>query len=134
MTRNDLEKLRSLKREITYLQEALKQPQEPSEVIIAYKDYTKSAKGIPRADRGLDDGRENRDRLVRLLEEKVQERIRLVTEMENWIDSVEDPEIRLILRMYYGRGVKHADIGACLGYTASGVKQKLRRFWKGQKF
>lgn len=134
MKRNDLERLRGLKYEITYLQEALKQPQEPSEVIIAYKDYRNSAKGIPKVDRGLDDGAENRARLTKLLQKKLNQRIKLVTAMESWIDSVEDPEMRVILRMYYGRGIKHVDIGTCLGYTPGSVKNKLNRFWKKQRF
>lgn len=134
MKRNDLEKLRSLKFEIAQLEEELKKPQEPSEVIIAYKDYRNSAKGIPKVDRGLDDGTEAKKKLVDSLQKKLNERIRLANAMESWIDEIEDPEMRVILRAYYGRGIKQEDIAKSFGYTVWGIKKKIQRFWKNQRF
>ena len=128
MTRNDLEKLRSLKFEIAQLEEELKKPQEPSEVIIAYKDYRNSAKGIPKVDRGLDDGTEVKKKLVDSLQKKLNERIRLANAMESWIDEIKDPEMRVILRMYYGRGCNQKEIAQKLGYERSTIAKKLKRF------
>lgn len=130
MRRNDLEKLRSLKFEIAQLEEELKKPQEPSEVIIAYKDYRNSAKGIPKVDRGLDDGTETKKKLVDSLQKKLNERIRLASAMESWIDDIEDPEMRVILRAYYGRGISQQDIADYMGVNRRTIIRKIKHFWK----
>lgn len=50
--------------------------------------------------------------------------------LEDWLDSVEDPELRDILRLQYINGLTQEEIAQELGYTRSGIAMKLNRFWK----
>ena len=50
--------------------------------------------------------------------------------LEDWLDSVEDPELRDILRLQYINGLTQEQIAAELGYSRSAIAMKLNRFWK----
>lgn len=50
--------------------------------------------------------------------------------LEDWLDSVEDPELRDILRLQYINGLTQEQIAAELGYARETVSRKLKAFWK----
>lgn len=51
--------------------------------------------------------------------------------LEDWLDSVEDPELRDILRLQYINGLTQEQIADELGYSVRTVKRRLSEFWKG---
>lgn len=53
--------------------------------------------------------------------------------MEAYLDTVDDPEMRAILRMKYRNGMKDRQIAEELGYDRSTVSAKQRRFWMKEK-
>ena len=52
--------------------------------------------------------------------------------LENWLDGVQDPELRDILRLQYVNGLTQEEIAQELGYTRSAIGMKLQRFWEQQ--
>lgn len=52
--------------------------------------------------------------------------------LEDWLDSVEDPELRDILRLQYINGLTQEEIAQELGYERSGIASKIKRFWDSQ--
>lgn len=52
--------------------------------------------------------------------------------MEGWLDSVEDPEMRDILRLLYIGGLTQEQAADELGYARETVSRKLRFFWNNE--
>lgn len=50
--------------------------------------------------------------------------------LESWLDSIEDPELRNILRLQYVNGLTQEQIALELGYSERSIRRKLREFWK----
>lgn len=50
--------------------------------------------------------------------------------LEDWLDSVEDPELRDILRLQYINGLTQEQIADELGYARETVSRKLKVFWE----
>lgn len=50
--------------------------------------------------------------------------------LEDWLDHVEDPELRDILRLQYVNGLTQEQIAEELGYARETVSRKLRAFWE----
>lgn len=50
--------------------------------------------------------------------------------LEDWLDSVEDPELRDILRLQYINGLTQEQIADELGYARETVSRKLKAFWE----
>lgn len=131
MKRKDLEKMRGLIFEIKNLEEKADKPGR-SWVVDYYKDYRKNPKGMVKPLEGYDDGQEELKKLETRIHNLKRKRIAQINEMEDWIDSIEDPTMRTILRMYYRDGMKYKQIGKELGYSIDGIKSRLNRFWKAQ--
>lgn len=55
--------------------------------------------------------------------------------IELWLDGVDDPNIRSIIRLYYIDGFSFSQICETLGMNGDGSTQRkqLERFWKNQK-
>lgn len=53
-----------------------------------------------------------------------------VQQMENFLDSVEDAEMREILRLRYQDGKSQEEVGEMLGYSRQAVQKKEERFWQ----
>lgn len=53
--------------------------------------------------------------------------------LENWLDSMQDPELRDILRLQYVNGLTQEEIAQELGYARETVSRKLKAFWDSQK-
>ena len=52
-----------------------------------------------------------------------------IEEVERYIESVEDPEMRNILTMYYELGMTHEQIAERYGYERSTITKKIKDFW-----
>lgn len=50
--------------------------------------------------------------------------------LEDWLDHVEDPELRDILRLQYVNGLTQEQIAEELGYSERTIRRRLREFWK----
>lgn len=125
MDRRDLEKLRGLRAEIESLQHI--RPKSRT-VSIFYKDY-RTGKGIQKTDVGLDSGEEERRELVKKIMRKERQLSRQVSAIEDWLDGIEDPEMRTILRYYYADGMSQREIGEKLGYDRSTITRRIHMFW-----
>lgn len=129
MTKSRLKKLRALIREAEHLQseynDALCFPKE--QVVDSYKDYstgfphTKSISGY--GDSAYVDVRQ------RLYDKQLQIQGEIAF-LEDWLDAVEDPEMRDILRLQYVNGLTQEEIAVELGYARETVSRKLRAFWE----
>lgn len=129
MTKNRLKKLRSLIKEAEHLQseydDILCFPR--TFVQDSVKDYST---GYPRniAIQGYGSAdfvalrQKLYDKLCRIQQER--------QELEDWLDSVGDPEMRDILRLQYINGLTQEQIAEELGYSVITIKRRLRKFWK----
>ena len=94
-----------------------------------YKDY-RTGKGIPKSVVGfVFDERE-----IHAREQKIKLRLKqlesVIKNAEEEIDSVEDPELRSILRLYYIEGETQENIGKILHIERSSVSKKLKKIQK----
>ena len=76
------------------------------------------------------------DRLLQLNEtirEEVDSLLESYEELADWVKSVEDPEMRDILILYYIQGKTHEQVARELGYARLTVLRKIKRFWNEQE-
>lgn len=132
MTRTELERLTALKAEIKAIEKDLERI-EPQEVADVYKDYTRDPSGVTKIMRGSDEGGEaarrlrwRRRRFLRILKEQEEE-------AETFIQGLEDPETRTIIRMVYLQDATQEQVGAALGYERSTIGKKLAAFWEKEE-
>lgn len=132
MKKTDLSKLKNLIREIGTLQDELDRLKwEPKEQVVDYaKDYKT---GYPRiitlTGYGDADYRRVKQKLTENLYRVQRERLRI----EEQIQSVSDPEMRVILRLQYVNGMTQEQIAAEMGYSDRTIRNKLKRFWSEEK-
>ena len=129
MTKNRLKKLRALIREAEHLQsqytEMICFPKE--QVVDSVKDYsTGHPHTISISGYGDPSYMDVRQRLYEK-QRQIQEEIAF---LENWLDSIDDPEMRDILRLQYVNGLTQEQIAAELGYSERTIRRRLREFWK----
>lgn len=98
-------------------------------VSIFYKDY-RTGKGIPKTDVGLDDGREELQDLATKIADKITEREGLISSMEDWIERIDNPVDRAIIRYYYVEGLSQQEIGDRTGYAQSSISRILSALWE----
>ena len=65
-----------------------------------------------------------------LLDAKLQALQSEIEQMEQYLDSIEDTEIRSILRLRYRNGLTLKQVGDELGYELSTVSKKIKAFWE----
>lgn len=65
-----------------------------------------------------------------LLDAKLQALQNEIEQMEQYLDTIEDTEIRSILRLRYRNGLTHEQIGNELGYERSVISRKINDFWR----
>lgn len=132
MKKTDLLKLKKLISEIESLQDELNRLEcKPRGRVVDYaKDYRH---GYPRIITLIGLGDENyvrvKQKLAKSLVRAQQERLRI----EEWLDGVDDPEMRNILRLQYVNGLTQEEIGDELGYSLSTIKRRLKEFWAENK-
>lgn len=121
-------KIRKLKKEIMGLRYSIDNAK-PELQADFYKDY-RTGKGIPKSVVGfVFDERE-----IHAREQKIKLRLKqlesVIKNAEEEIDSVDDPELRSILRLYYIEGETQENIGKILHIERSSVSKKLKNIQK----
>lgn len=130
LIKSELEKLKSLKLEVKQLEEELRNlPFVPATVkgsmnTFPYIERTFKVLGVDEKK-----GRQVRERLDSKLNE-IQNQILV---MEAYLDTVDDPEMRTILRLKYRNGLTNQRIADELGYSKSAITMKFSRFFEGMK-
>lgn len=127
MTKRELEQLRSLKKEAEHLQEELKHLPTTKDCVsgsMTVFPYIKKSIVIEGID--ADAGGELKKKLTK----KRRQLQRRIEEMEDWLDSVDDSELRDILRLKYRMGQSDYQIGEELGYDRSTISGRIREFFK----
>jgi DNA-directed RNA polymerase specialized sigma subunit len=130
LNKEQLEQLQYLKLEVKHLQEELKSGPPTTDSVKGSMDefpYIEHTIKIYGAD-------ESRARKLRAkLEKKLKKLQDLIAEMEEWLDTVDESEMRTILRLTYRNGLTQSEIGAEIGYDRSVVSRKLKVFWENQE-
>lgn len=134
MTKFDLKKLKSLKKEIEILQQQLDkikiQPKLVSDSVkgsmirFPYTEHTITITGID-----TEGYSQKVHRIRRALAKKMKEALALVDEINQYIDSVEDPETRNILRLRYVDCMTWEEIAEELHMCERTVRRKFQKWW-----
>lgn len=131
MTKKQLEKLKKLNKEAEHLKAMLERSACSRDMVIdTAKDYRT---GYPHNITIVGYGQDNYPELQQRYYDKllrIQEEIKA---MENWLDSVSDPELRDILRLQYVNGLNQEQIADELGYVRETVSRKIKKFWEDEK-
>jgi len=122
-----MEQLRRIPSEISAIENTLANPR-MEYVNVYYKDY-RSGKGIPKSRSEYDYDHLEVKRLKKRLRKKVARMKNLMVDAETFIDSVDDIDMRAILRSYYINGQTQEQIASSMHYDRSTVSKKLDRFW-----
>ncbi|WP_206460225.1 hypothetical protein [Anaerovorax sp. IOR16] len=124
MTKSDLEQIKGLKSEIKVIQEDLQNlPMTKDSVTGSMVDYPYIKRTMVIT--GLDEDKGHR--LRRKLERKLGELQDTLFEMEDWLDSVRDAEMRTILRLKCRNGMTNKQIASELGYDKSTITKKINK-------
>lgn len=126
MQRRELESLRDLKLELNTLMSRYLSIPLSEEVGDTVKDY-RTGKGVPVLLQGRSSYRH--DRLEKKIDEKTEELRARIADLEVYLDSVEDSEMRDILRLYYAEGLSQDEIGRRRGYSRSAITRKIAKFF-----
>ena len=129
MNKGDLKQLKKLIAEKNDLEKRIKKQKfEPKEEVAdTVKDYrTGFGKTVVIRGYGNEEWQKLRDKwFAKLL--IISDRIR---RMEDYLDSVEDAELRQILRLRYEDGLSQEEVGQIMGYSRQAIQKKEERFWK----
>ena len=127
MTKQQMEQLRNIPSEISAIENTLANPK-MEYVNMYYKDY-RTGKGVPKSRSEYAVDQSEIKRLKKRLRKKVIKLRRLLADAEVFIDSIEDIDMRVILRSYYINGQTQEDVARLMHYDRSTVSKKLDRFW-----
>lgn len=130
MTRKDMEQCISLRNEIAAIEASLKSPKS-TYISVFYKDY-RTGKGIPKSMTGYDNGETELKILSKRLGKYKHRLKKRLVDAEDFIESIEDSEMRTIMRMYYINGDNQYDIAEKLNYSQTAISSKIKRFWQMQ--
>lgn len=125
MTKQRLEKLRALKQELETLQTRYITMPTHEDVGDTAGDYRTGRKRIIQL-QGVSNKKYTE------LGEKITSKSDLLADeinaLEEFLDKVEDSSMRNILRLYYAEGYTLEEVGMMVGYTASNVSYKIKKF------
>ena len=125
MRREDMERMRALKQEIETLEdEFMHLPEET--IADAYGDYKTGRKRVKQI---YTTRKKGGAALAKKIREKVEQLTENLQAMEDFLDGVEDPEIRDMFRLYYAAGWTLREIGERKNYDTSTVGKKMNRWW-----
>ena len=131
MTKKQLEKLKKLKKEAEQLKKLLERPASLREMVVdSVKDYRT---GYPHNITIAGCGQNSYPELQQKYYDKLQKIQKEIKVMEDWLDSVSDPEMRDILRLQYINGLTQEQIADELGYVRETVSRKIKKFWEDEK-
>lgn len=128
MTKAEMEQIKTIPSEIDAIKDTLNNPK-MEYVNVYYKDY-RTGKGIPKSRSEYDYDHKEWNKLKRKLRRKIEILGRLVVKAEKFIETIDDAEMRTILRQYYINGRTQEAIGKQLGYDDSTISKKLDAFWR----
>ena len=130
MTKKELSQLKALLKEKADLERRIhdRKWKPTEEVVDVVKDYrTGVGKTVVIRGYGDEQWQKLRDEWYAKLV-NVNHRIR---QMERFLDSVQDAEMRQLLRLRYQDGMTQAQVGEVMGYSRQAIQKKEERFWKG---
>lgn len=124
--REELEKLKKLKLEAKQLEEELHRIPYTKDSVkgsMTEHPYIEQTIRIEGAD-------EHRSNMLRAcLQGKLTEIQEAIWNMEGYLDTVDDPEMRTILRLYYRNGLTQAEVAEELGISERTVIRKIKKFF-----
>lgn len=126
MKKKDFEQLRQLKQELDTLRTEYAIMPRAEEVGDTYGDY-RSGRKVIKTVRGPSTIRS--DKLRNRIEKKQAKLEEQIEAMENYLDEIEDPVIRDILRLYYANGLTQEEIGKKKNYSRQRIGQLIDEFW-----
>lgn len=130
MDKQRLLRLRKLNKEAEDLRERIKKfefkPREPV-IDISASDY-RTGRPRPIVNEGIGDNDyiKAKDRIHNQYVRKLIEIQKEIEEIEAFLSSVKDPELRTILRLYYINGFTQDEIANELGYSRETIKRRLK--------
>lgn len=127
MTKKRLENLRALKQELETLQKRYITMPCCEEVGDTAGDYRTGKKRIIQL-QGVSDKRY--EELGNTISKKTAKLVSEIAALEQFLDGVEDSNMRDILRLYYAEGKTLEQVGAIKGYTPSNIYYKIRNFFE----
>lgn len=128
MTKDRLEKMRVLRTEIKLLEADLcyNLPQTKDSVKGSMTEYPYIETTIQVE--GTDET--VKEALKKKIVRKLAQLRHELAELEEWLDGIEDPEMRIILRMYYEQGKTQEKIAEALNYSERTIRRKIDIFFK----
>ncbi len=126
MNKEKLEQLRAMKQELDTLCERYLRMPPAEEVGDTYGDYRTGHK-VVKVIQGA-----SAVRSIKLKEKITVKRAALekeILKLEEFLDSVDDSQMRDILRLYYAEGLSQGEIGRRKGYSRSAIGYKIDSFW-----
>ena len=129
MTKNQLKELRSLIKEAEHLRSEYREMMCLPKTFVqdSVKDYST---GYPRNIVIQGYGSANFVALRQKLYDKLYRIQKERQELEDWLNNVDSPEMRDILRLQYINGLTQEEIADELGYSVITVKRRLKKFWQ----
>ena len=137
VTKEKLEQLSGIKREISILQDEVDRASKGDIVTDVVKGSNTEFPYEPRIFKvqGIDTHDYSRKvkKIYKQMGKKIDELIEVRKELESFIESVEDSEIRTILRLNIYI-VCHGKDTECFRQKATGTEEKIERFWIAYSF
>ena len=124
----DLQNIEKLRKEIRAIEVSIDRMR-ATDLTDYYKDYRYNPKGAVKSLHGIGVDRVELMRREKRLASRLRLLQRTVAEAENYVNTIEDPELRAILRMYYVEGMTQAEIGAEMNYEQSWISRKIKHFF-----
>ncbi len=130
MDKKRLEQLRDLQMELRYREDEIGFLKNNAEYVgDTAKDY-KTGLGRVIVIRGYSDKKYRQKQ--KIYESRKEKLAKEIDEVEQWIETVEDPEMRVIFSMRYKDGQSMTEIGERLHMHKSTVKRKIDKFFEEQ--
>ena len=130
MTKEKLEQLRTLKIEIDLLEYELNSLPQTTDTVRGSMDtfpYTEVIIKVTGTDEASAPVLRNK------LRQKHKKLHASILELEEWLDTIENSEMRTIIRMHYEHGMTHEEIARKFGCSKSTITKKINNFFKKQK-
>lgn len=130
MKRKDLEDCRALVQELNTLEKEYLGAKDGEDIGDTYGDYRSGFK-VTKVMYGKSSKKaEKLQEKILAKADKLREKI---YEIETWLDGIEDPFMRDVIRLYYVCGETEIEIGKRKNYSNSRISQKIEKFWKDQE-
>lgn len=128
MTKERLKKLKALVKEAGHLGEQIRDlPFETGAYVgDSANDYST---GFPKPFTIQGHSTQKYDKLKRQLQDKLRAIQEEIAELEEWLENVEEPELRDILRLQYVNGLTQEQIAEELGYSIRTIQRKTEKLF-----